>query len=515
MASASVPECVPALENALSGAVNSVIQKGPHSHRLPVLDVAQHVRVHEQERAEVAAAALCSDVIAGGMFTLGIGRASDMKMLEDILGPPDTLEPGAAMEREHTVSADSDVEFIPQNYKTRTTSRIEYLFVTCPEQGLGRLGLSEWPGEDPEILPLGDPRRRKPRSTEEVEKRRKELNRRLAQMDAPEVTRDDAVAGILYTGPLGLKYQRMLRACAVGHQPEQKWRLEFLREWCRENRYPTTVSLVHSAVHKLSRLTEPGLLFCGISDGVLPQWMREPDASGVRPSPPPLLVSSSSSTCTSTPATSPSPSICHSTCVCSAVACTGVRSGLEFGFTSTTPDVKVALEYAKPEGALGTLLEIRTGAFDRGADLSRLSQYPHEKEVLLPPLTLHDVEWLHVARDAPWLLVVRSRVRVPEPALKPPLLTDAQLTALSSAVTAACHRPASSEPAGKFDGDAKALITGNPSEAARGLAHYMQVSDAALRDGMGRGLGAIEDEARALGNAELSECVAYVLHEAP
>ena len=285
MASASVPAWVPTLENALSGAVNSVIQKEPHSHRLPVLEVAQHVRVHEQERGEVAAAALCSNVIAGGLYTLGMGRASDMKMLEDILGPHDTLEPGAAMEREHTMSADSDVEFIPQNYKTRTTSRIEYLFVTDPEQGLGRLGLSEWPGEDPEILPLGDPRRRKPRSTAEVEKRRGELNKRLAQMHAPEVTRDDAVAGILYTGPLGLKYQRMLRACAVGHQPEQKWRLEFLWEQCRENTYPTTVSLVHSAVHKLSRLTEPGLLYCGISDGVLPQWMREPDASGVRPSP--------------------------------------------------------------------------------------------------------------------------------------------------------------------------------------------------------------------------------------
>ena len=34
-----------------------------------------------------------------------------------------------------------------------------------------------------------------------------------------------------------------------------------------------------------------------------------------------------------------------------------------------------------------TIFEMRMGMVDRGADLTWLSQYPHEREVLLPPLT--------------------------------------------------------------------------------------------------------------------------------
>merc|ERR1719247_2903179 len=34
-----------------------------------------------------------------------------------------------------------------------------------------------------------------------------------------------------------------------------------------------------------------------------------------------------------------------------------------------------------------TIFEMQMGMVDRGADLTWLSQYPHEREVLLPPLT--------------------------------------------------------------------------------------------------------------------------------
>eukprot|EP00959_Pyramimonas_sp_CCMP1952_P310569 6499559-Pyramimonas_sp.AAC.1 len=53
---------------------------------------------------------------------------------------------------------------------------------------------------------------------------------------------------------------------------------------------------------------------------------------------------------------------------------------------STTTDREVAMQYASGQSA-GTVLEIQTGMIDRGAELSWISQYPHEKEMCFPPLT--------------------------------------------------------------------------------------------------------------------------------
>ena len=62
----------------------------------------------------------------------------------------------------------------------------------------------------------------------------------------------------------------------------------------------------------------------------------------------------------------------------------GFRGGVEYGFSSTTTDRAQAVHYA--EGKASTVLELVMGMIDRGADISWLSQYPHEKETLLPPL---------------------------------------------------------------------------------------------------------------------------------
>jgi hypothetical protein len=51
----------------------------------------------------------------------------------------------------------------------------------------------------------------------------------------------------------------------------------------------------------------------------------------------------------------------------------GVRGAVEFGFLSTTRDREVAAGYAGGSGA-STLLEIRQGMINRGADLAWLSQ---------------------------------------------------------------------------------------------------------------------------------------------
>lgn len=71
--------------------------------------------------------------------------------LEAIVGPPDPkIE--TVMEREHCGSKDAAIKFTAPNYNITTTSRTEYWFVVDPLNRLARLGLSEYPKEDPAKL---------------------------------------------------------------------------------------------------------------------------------------------------------------------------------------------------------------------------------------------------------------------------------------------------------------------------------------------------------------------------
>eukprot|EP01052_Picozoa_sp_SAG31_P008869 SAG31_NODE_455_length_15433_cov_4.248728_4_plen_106_part_00 len=79
----------------------------------------------------------------------------------------------------------------------------------------------------------------------------------------------------------------------------------------------------------------------------------------------------------------------------------GVRGGIEYAFMSTTLDAHVAIGYAGADGnapvdatKASTLFETPMGMIDRGAQLDWLSQYPQEKEILLPPLTAVEVRLL-------------------------------------------------------------------------------------------------------------------------
>ena len=90
----------------------------------------------------------------------------------------------------------------------------------------------------------------------------------------------------------------------------------------------------------------------------------------------------------------------------------GVRGGIEYGFSSTTLDRAQAIAYASgngtgQDGDAMTIFEMQMGMVDRGADLSWLSQYPHEREVLLPPLT--GIEALNLEVDGS-MLVIHSRL---------------------------------------------------------------------------------------------------------
>ena len=55
---------------------------------------------------------------------------------------------------------------------------------------------------------------------------------------------------------------------------------------------------------------------------------------------------------------------------------------------STTLESKVAMGYAAGDGSrMGIVIEVQQGMVNRGADISWISQYPHEAEILFGPLT--------------------------------------------------------------------------------------------------------------------------------
>ena len=65
----------------------------------------------------------------------------------------------------------------------------------------------------------------------------------------------------------------------------------------------------------------------------------------------------------------------------------GVRGGVEQAFMSTTTERAVAMGYASggrgaEPAAIGIVIEVQQGMVNRGADISWLSQYPHEREIL-------------------------------------------------------------------------------------------------------------------------------------
>ena len=107
-------------------------------------------------------------------------------------------------------------------------------------------------------------------------------------------------------------------------------------EWKWHNKYPTTIHSINSCVLSLSKLTKAGCVYRGLAGATLPEsFFRKDDDH--------------------------------------------LSGGIEYGFTSTTPDRGVAVGYAK--GKASTVFEARMGMVDRGADISWLSQFEKEREV--------------------------------------------------------------------------------------------------------------------------------------
>ena len=276
--------------------------------------------------------------------------------LEALLGPP-AMDPADAMRREFCEGADADNVFTTSNGIT-TTSREEYEFVAHPVEG------KAYP-ERKELIGRPELRRRPLRPDhfkEQLERKNAEL---VAGLHSP-LIEEETVAGRLYTGPAYEKLNLVLRA-----QSGNAFLRMRCKELCQGNTYATTIHAVASCVLKLSKLTTATRVYRGLSGAALPASFFEPNAEGV-------------------------------------------CGGVEFGFMSTSKAKSEALAYATSEAHRGkvfcpTLLEMEQGMVSRGAEMSWLSQYPHEEEVLFSPLLGVEAQSSRIEKG---VLVVQLRCTV-------------------------------------------------------------------------------------------------------
>jgi len=146
------------------------------------------------------------------------------------------------------------------------------------------------------------------------------------------LTKAEVSALRLYTGPLYCEYNAVLR------DPKKEE---------HKGKYLYTVHAISSGVIKLSRIQPVEDVWRGLSGGVVPESFLVADAMGA-------------------------------------------KGGIDFGLMSTTTDRDIAMFYASSRSP-SIVFRMRMGVIDRGADISWLSQYPTEKEILFPPLTSLEV----------------------------------------------------------------------------------------------------------------------------
>lgn len=331
------------------------------------------LRLSQQAAAEDAAetdedariAAFRAKFVDEGAIELVMGGlAAFYQQLHGLVGVPGALSV-EAMRQEHAERSDRAIEFTASNYGTTTTSAQEYAFVVDGTPA---------PVETHNVT---ESRRRQPRTVASFAVARAANDARLAKQGIDALSDAEFIAARLYTGPMFVKFNTVLRALP-GNSPPLSKRFESM---CEGNRYEASLHLVSAAIAKLGRIQKAQPVFRA-PGGVLPDsFWRFNEYNG--------------------------------------------RGGIEYAFLSATTEREVAMEYAAQSPA-GVIFEIHQAMVDRGADLSWLSQYPHEAEVTFPALTALEVRDSHVEGST---IVVEmtarlvdelDHVQAPEHAARPP-----------------------------------------------------------------------------------------------
>ena len=193
--------------------------------------------------------------------------------IDGIVGPLD-VQYIRAMFNEHCLNAEASKQFTAWNagHEIKTTPEREWLFV------VGRDGLdkSSW---------TFDVERAEPVVEEGMMVEGRNAEKLAALLRSPEVERSkvtvaEVVALRLYTGPMYVKYNAVLRGMAVAT--------------AGGTIYSSTVHLICSGLHKLSRVSEVPKdmkLYRGNGGMALPSSFLEPDASGCAGGTEPAIMS--------------------------------------------------------------------------------------------------------------------------------------------------------------------------------------------------------------------------------
>ena len=329
-------------------------------------------------------------VADSGNFKLQLGSLTQFfSGLSGLVGAPNP-QVEQAMVREHCEMLDATIPFDLPNKKATTTSTIEWRFVADPAGGADGQGASFVPYPYTEVATdTYNPgaakwkKLRKPLPFDHFEAELKRRNEELEKDDHAPVGKQEFWAVRLYTGPMYLKHNAVLRglqfdfmrsamvslccpkATADGYAAGT---ISFSEAKNSLNTYTTTLHAINSAIIKLGKLTQAKKVYRGVWGGVLPEVCRTPNEYGV-------------------------------------------RGGIEGGFMSTTTDKATAFFYArggadgskrdKTKGgtAPAVVFETQMGMVDRGADVGWLSQFPQEAEILFAPLTGMEVRGSRVEDD--------------------------------------------------------------------------------------------------------------------
>ena len=358
------------------------------------------------------AEALCKEYVetGAGMLYLG-GLTSFYASLTARIGSPDPkiLE---AMMKEHCSTPDSQIEFT--TFYLTTTSEIEWKFVTQPDADV------QWPVEKllKQDANAAD-KMRKPTSAEALHGNMQQINAQIEELGADPVSWSEVIGAKLFTGPMHVKYNCVLRGldspvpflknlmiklCCAGqvweeyHGTAKMWAppngtLSYDNAKKQVNFYTTSIHVINSCIVKMGKLTKVQPVYRGMSGRIFPEAVLVPNEQGI-------------------------------------------TAGVEFGFLSAS--TARADAERESQDAHGMIIELEQDAISRGADLTLLSQYPHESRVVFAPSCLLQLVELRVDThplSGKEFLVVEMRVSVSQ--ANPTI--DQTVTKRRAVVDELCH----------------------------------------------------------------------------